>query len=441
MMRKMVACILVWLVILPVSAAHEKKILVHFTPAGEEDLGSQEIIEPGSGILNKSLTSPPIYVSVVTHNEEPLSGLYPDFVDNETAFWKHRKAVIDFAMMLSDEGVKYNFQSDWNFLLAATLYDAGDADTNGKNIIRFLKEDVGVEIDPHAHETQYNYADVAYLIESLGVTPSHIVGGFIAYPPEDAKTEYFREPLTGWVYPGYQWQADVLWGGATSLHQNEEHLWISGIWKPKDNDNFLVHDDQAPLPHIGNYQLKHGFQGVQDLLQKQQQGELEAGKIYTQTVFVGQNKLVNQQYIHEVQQQIQNLSAYTSAGLIQWVGLAELIDIWVTEYNAEPNIYPYQNLSVQIEKPKQGYLYLYDTEITALNAEQTVVIGPIEIRVSTNAESVAFLVDDELKYTDEEAPYYYRWDEITCGTHTVKVNASTPYGNHISDEMMLFKLF
>lgn len=61
----------------------------------------------------------------------------------------------------------------------------------------------------------------------------------------------------------------------------------------------FVNDEVAPLPCVGGY--KNSWQGLNDL-------------------------------IHSFQQQIQYLSGYTNSGSIQWVGLAEVIDIWKAEY-------------------------------------------------------------------------------------------------------------
>jgi len=276
---------------------------------------------------------PPILVSIVTHNEEPLSGAYPDFVNDEPAFWQHRNALVQFVDMLYANGVMFNYQSDWNFLRAVALYDTGTPGTNGKNVVRYIKEDLGFEVDPHAHETQYNYADVAYLIEALGVTPSHTVGGFRAEPPEDSKLEYLWQPITGAQYPTYTWQAEILWGGATLFHQNEESLWVSGVWKPQDKHHFLEHAAAAPLPYVGGYGRK-----CDPLIQKQQDGELEEDKIHTCTMFVGQNNLLLPGYIQSFEQQIQALDA---AGNVRWMGLAEVINLWETEYGSEPNILPF----------------------------------------------------------------------------------------------------
>jgi len=291
-------------------------------------------------ILSLALTAacqpaPPILVSIVMHNEEPLMGQYPDFVTDEPAFRQHRAALLTFVNMLGEAGVMFNYQSDWNFLLAAGLYDMGTPGTGGRNIVRYIR-DLGFEVDPHAHETEYNYADVAYLIQALGVAPSGTAGGFLADPPEASKLEYLWEPIAGAQYPAYTWQAGILWGGATLFHLGEEHLWASGVWKPRDRDHFLEHDDSAPLPHVGGYGSR--WENLDRLLQMQESGELDPGRIHTCTIFVGQKNLLIPGYTGEFAQSIQ---VYDAAGIIRWVGLAQVIEAWETEYGSEPNILPY----------------------------------------------------------------------------------------------------
>ena len=372
--------------------------------------------------LPQSKQFPTIYVSIVSHNEEPLTGQYPDFVKNESAFWEHREAVVKFANMLYEEGVKYNFQSDWNFLLAVNLYDKGTPSTNGKNLIRYLKEDLGFEVDPHAHETTYNYADVAYLIHNLGVTPSNTVGGFIAYPPEDSKIEYFRDLLHGWHF-NYTWKAEILWGGSTAGHKNEQTLWASGIWKPKDNENFLVHDDNAPLPHVGGY--GRSWKTLEILLQKQQNGELEPDKIYTQTIFVSQNFMLNDEFIEKFREKIRELKPYEEQGLIKWVGLKEVVEIWKNEYGAEPNIYPYVSLEAEIRRPAEGYLYLFGREI--FFSGKTIVIGRITVEAivacDVAIDKVEFYLDNKLMSIDYEKPYEWEWMEHKVGQCRLKIIA------------------
>lgn len=267
------------------------------------------------------------------HNEEPLEGIYPDFVNNEEEFKKHRAVLLPFVNMLKEENVMFNYQSDWNFLQAIAAFDSGEG-TGGKNILKYIK-DLGFEVDPHAHETSYNYADVAYLINQLGVPTSNTVGGFIAIPPEDSKIEYFQDPITGWNYD-YTWQAEILWGAGSYHHTNDP--FVSGVWCPKDNDNFYEHDP-TKLPHIGGYNLGH--KGVELLLEKSLSGELDPEKIYTIDIPLGQMNLLGGGFIEDQRRQIKNLKEMDTNGLLQWVGMKQVIEIWQQEYGSQPNLLLY----------------------------------------------------------------------------------------------------
>ena len=265
---------------------------------------------------------PPIHVSIVIHNEETAH-----YNTEPQRFVDERTALVLFADMLASNSVMLNWQSDWRFLVAVDLYDQG-GNTGGDNIVEYIAG-LGFEVDPHAHESVYNYADVAYLIDHLGVTPSNIAGGFIADPPLDSLLEQFWQPIAGAVYPQYNWTAEALWGGATSNHVNEEALWASGIWRPQDSEHFLTHDDNAPVPHIGKY--GNTWDDLDLLIDKQQNGELYSNHLYTATVFVRQADLVGANFVSDFEQNLQDRDA---AGKIEWVGLGELLDIWENDYNS-----------------------------------------------------------------------------------------------------------
>ncbi len=123
------------------------------------------------------------------------------------------------------------------------------------------------------------------------------------------------------------------------MHQDEEDLWISGIWKPKDAGHFTEHDDSAPLPHIGGYM--RGWDGLRDLLEHQRNGELDRAKLYTQTVFVRQGEMLKPAYVEEFLLELRSFSEETEQGLIRWVGLNEVFDIWGDEYGSQPNVFSY----------------------------------------------------------------------------------------------------
>ena len=104
-------------------------------------------------------------------------------------------------------GVPWSLQPDWKILQAALLYEdsALMQTTNDKNFLRYLKEDLGVVIDPHSHEGGgYNYTDVAHLLDSLGVGSTTVIGGHVWDPslPQFQEWDRFRVPVPGEHYPG-----------------------------------------------------------------------------------------------------------------------------------------------------------------------------------------------------------------------------------------------
>ncbi len=88
---------------------------------------------------------PPVYVTFYSHNEEG-------------GYWESDHPVLR-AMAAHEQ---------------AALLD----ETQGKNVLAWMVEDMGMVVDPHGHLTTHNYADLAYLIQELGVSPSGVVGGF-----------------------------------------------------------------------------------------------------------------------------------------------------------------------------------------------------------------------------------------------------------------------
>ena len=278
------------------------------------------------GILdNPQSVNPPIYVSIVIHNEET-----PDYIANEQRFQDERAALIAFAEMLDLENAMLNWQSDWTFLRAVQLYDDGSG-TGGLNIVAYIAS-LGFEVDPHAHESQYSYADVAHLIGLCGVTPLGVAGGFIAYPPADCLLEQFWSPIQGNMFPAQSWTAQILWGGGTANHVNEESLWASGIWRPQDNNSFMTHDDNAPLPHIGKF--GNDWTDLDILIQKQQDNQLDTSKLYTAVIFVRQGDLMGPNQLSDFQQSLHTRDAN---GNLEWVGLTEVYNIWQSNYGGVAN--------------------------------------------------------------------------------------------------------
>ena len=278
----------------------------------------------------------PVYVSIVVHNEEPSnSTTYQDYTANKTYYLEHREMIRRFALMLHSYNIAFNFQSDWAFLKACQMYDNDSVciNTDGKNIIRYLKENLGVSIDPHAHETLYNYADVAYLIKQLGVEPSNVVGGFIAEPPEDSVFDHFTSPIEGWHYD-FTWVPEILWGASTYLHQSDTVA--SGVWKPKDRYHFYQHDEEQNLIYVANYDKS--FNGVLELVSALENKEIPDDRIYTATIFVSQ-QLISEDFIVAFEDVVKQLKQLEYEGKVVLTTIQGAVDAWRNIYKCEPNIY------------------------------------------------------------------------------------------------------
>lgn len=283
---------------------------------------------------------PIVYVNVVSHNVNyEDNSAYPNFLVDTTSFWKQRNDIVEFAKMCKEEGVKYNFETDWNFLMALDQYDKPMTNSNNKKLLKYLTEDLGFEVDACLHGSKYTYGDMGYLLNKQGITQdiNVTVGGFIAAPPDSFLFDNFKNGIASKLEPGFVWYPKILHAPATYKHRNEDTIMFSGIWKPKSKAEFTAHDNNGPLICVGIY--NGDVNGLTDLLVRQENGELSDGKMYTATIFQTQNSLNPESF----RSTISSFSKYVSAGQMRWVGIKELADIWQNEYSSEPNQFLYDS--------------------------------------------------------------------------------------------------
>ena len=299
--------------------------------------------EQGEEVTSEETRLCPVYLTIVSHNEEP-GYVHPDYIENPDFYFENRKFVRKLALAIKGKGAMWNFGSDWNYLMAVAKYDVGDvtSSTSGKNIVRWLVEDMGFEADPHAHETKYNYADVAYLHTVLGVQPSSTVGGFLSEPPDNPQGwEQHIEGIHGQRYPDYFWKADLLWGGAVLRHAGPEHQSTYGMWKPKDKYHFMEHDPAQRLPHIGSgcQALSIGgtgsLYGTWKILDAISRRAVPLDGFYTTNPFVPQGFL-NDEMIRRISDELDALDPYVQQGQVIWSSLSRTARIWEREYRARP---------------------------------------------------------------------------------------------------------
>lgn len=284
----------------------------------------------------------PIHVSIVMHSEQSAH-----YESNSVLFELNRTNLYLFALRLWQRNVKFDFQSDWTFLTAVTLYDVtGRPETGGTNIVKWMERDLGFAIDPHNHIAQsiYNYADVSALIAACGANPTPIAGGFLAYPATSNEAYVFSGMITGNVYTTYTWAAGTLWGGASRGHSNETNLWFSGIYRPRDATNWWQHQE-GNLPLIGGYGGHEvAWTNLDRLIALRDAGQLCTGSFYSCNIMVNMSEL-SPAFMASFDAKLQ---VYTNQPGLRWVTLPEMTNIWATDYAGRPHLLPW-NLAEDLD--------------------------------------------------------------------------------------------
>lgn len=319
--------------------------------------------ETDSAVVGEDYASwetPPIFLSFITHSEEV--GRYPNYSQDRAAYETAHANLINFATMMKRNNVRWQFQSDYNFLVAVQEFDTGSAATNGKNIIRWLEEDMGFDVDPHGHQRTYSYADIAYLLKDLGVEDTGVVGGFTAYPASDSDLEKFWEPIAGEQY-STNWQAKILWGGASAGHQDDDKVTASGVWRPKSADELFI-DDPSRLPYIGP--PSGTYAALDALLALQADGTLERGKIYTMSV-MSDHLLMDDDYTSRYEAVLQTYADEIRDGKIVPMTLSEIYEVWQSVYDSVPNVFRHDS----IEGTESEFSSAESTDSTDTKAKPT----------------------------------------------------------------------
>lgn len=211
-------------------------------------------------------TSTPVYVVLFTHIEDNTPASPIGTAAARLQYSGMRTGLINMASLARRYNVKWVLQPDWTLLLAAQAYEdaAMTASTGGVNVLRYLHDSMGVVIDPHSHENGgYNYTDVAYLLDQLGVGGTTVIGGHIWDPTlsQFSNWDRFRSPQSGQTYPAARWRGDILMGSGTPNHVNDPV--VSGVWRPKDRNNYFTDDPAGNIVAVG--QFRGDVNGITEL--------------------------------------------------------------------------------------------------------------------------------------------------------------------------------
>ncbi|MBL9016673.1 MAG: hypothetical protein JNL83_20970, partial [Myxococcales bacterium] len=223
-----------------------------------------------------------VHVVLFTHVEDNTPQGTLGSAQSRQAYTTLRARLVETAQRFRARSLPWVLQPDWKLLEAARLYEdaAMIASTAGKNVFRYLHEDLGVVIDPHSHENGgYNYTDVAYLLDQLGVGGSTVIGGHIWDPAlaQFQQWDRFRVAVAGEKYPSASWRGDLLIGAGTPNHVNDPL--VSGVWRPADRDHYFDDDPDGNIVAVGAWH--DGVAGVQELVELHASGVVPADQLLT----------------------------------------------------------------------------------------------------------------------------------------------------------------
>lgn len=283
----------------------------------------------------------PVYTVLFTHIEDnsPNGTLGTDVCRQNYLFIRSR--LLDLGSTMNSYHIKWSLEPDWKFLLAALLYEDAVTiqSTNGKNILKYLKEDLNVAIDPHSHEKSgYNYTDVAHLLDSLGVGGSNVIGGHIWDPslPQFAEWDRFRNPVYGTKYPWAVWQGNILMGSGTPNHVNDPL--VSGVWRPKDRDHYFTDDPNGNIYCVGKY--KEDLSSINELIDLYRNKSVDASCMLTTSYHINPSSILAQNGIATIETTIlKPMDSLRALNEIVLTDFTNLISDWKSKYQSNACIY------------------------------------------------------------------------------------------------------
>jgi hypothetical protein len=298
--------------------------------------------------------APVVYFDFLSHNEDTQQWSVSGFYNS------NRTQIMNLANYFQANGMTWNMQSDYTYLNGVLSLEtpALEATTNNKNILRWMHEDKGVEMDPHSHENVYLYPDVVKLMDSIGLPTSEVIGGSI-YNDSNGINIWTNliNGQYGVIFPNYFWQPQYLMGGGTPNHVAD--LKYFGFWNPTDTANYLVNNPASPLHHIGTgceIKIKNDTTSVativaeiRDVISNVQAGNYPSNGIYFQSVFFEQADLNNAAFYSKVLQIADSMNAMVATGQAQWKTFSQVYTIWENNFASQPFQWECGQMSTGIE--------------------------------------------------------------------------------------------
>jgi len=286
-------------------------------------------------------TFSPVQVVLFTHIEDNTPSSPLGTAESRIQYLNLRGRLLEMARLAVRHDVRWSFEPDWKFLEAALLYEdaTATAGTANVNLLRYLRDHLGVAVDPHSHENGgYNYTDVAHLLERLEVGGSTVIGGHIWDPalPQFQEWDRFRVPVLGLMYPQALWRGDILMGSGTPNHVNDPV--VSGVWRPRDRHHYWEDDPAGNISCIGAW--RGDITGIDELVDLRRSGRIESDGILTASYHIKPTDILTPAGLTAVEADVlQPLVSRRDRGEVVLTDFTALIETWKREYGARAFIY------------------------------------------------------------------------------------------------------
>lgn len=303
-------------------------VIVLVTACAQEKAGQPTAPPPDTAGL------PPVYVVVFTHIEDNTPAGVLGSAANRANYLSLRSALLQMAALTGQYRMRWSLQPDWKILLAALQYEDATtrSSTGGLNVLRYLRDSLKVAIDPHSHEGGgYNYTDVAYLLTSLGVGGSTVIGGHIWDPalPQFSAWDRFRVPVAGVQYPGAVWRGDILMGSGTPNHVNDPI--VSGLWRPRSRADYFADDTAGNIACVGAY--KGDLAGIAELSALYRSRQAPVTCILTASIHVNPASITAPGGLTAIENTIlKPLAALRDGNQVKLTDFSALVTTWKQEF-------------------------------------------------------------------------------------------------------------
>ena len=284
---------------------------------------------------------PKIFINYVSHSEDNYL-----YLEKPEKYYLNRIFMRQFALDCQSNGAKWSIGSDYITLQAIDLLDTGNVvlNTNNKNLLQWLQEDMDVSCEPHSHETLYTYADVAYLHKALGVTPEPVVSGFLYRDTTKIGTLWpnLQDTVYSNIEPSYYWVPEILWGAGTKGHINDPLFF--GVWKPDSIGTFLTHTPNNHLIYYGhgckinieiNSLVSDIIKQIDELIDAIKNGIVPSNGFYCTSLFIKESDFFKPGFLVKLDSITSSINQRVDLNHLEWKHIIDVIDEWKTSYNSK----------------------------------------------------------------------------------------------------------